>query len=391
MGWHAPFIFVIIVCAVDTVARVLIIEKRDIEKWNKKHGTNIMTVAAAMAAKAAAARRTASGTDVADAAAVPEQTGAEGEVPRVESGALTTGSRTLVGMDQCADANDGKVSESADDKRLVPGERAARASDCGDAVVVETSSSAVDAPAEETELSPWGVLVALATIPRGTVAFLMCFVFGFSLGALDATLTIRVETIWNKDSDYVGLIYLAASAPCFFVGPIAGHLADKYGPEMVVVPTILFCLPWIPLLILKTSLPGFIVYFAFSQMAGTMLNAVASLEMAKVSHFKPGISEIHQFASMNISFSVSSAVGAIVGGQIYNSVDNGWAVVCWICFAVLFVALVPGALWSGANPVFWRLARKPPPLSGLEPADRPAEIEKRAAAKAERQAVVSSA
>jgi hypothetical protein len=46
------------------------------------------------------------------------------------------------------------------------------------------------------------------------------------------------------------------------VGPIAGELADRYGSELVVLPGLIFSLPWFPVLILDKSLPAFVVFFA---------------------------------------------------------------------------------------------------------------------------------
>ena len=55
---------------------------------------------------------------------------------------------------------------------------------------------------------------------------------------------------------------MAASAPSFITGPIIGALADKYGAEWIMFPSFVFAAPWIPLMILKFSLPAFVVFFA---------------------------------------------------------------------------------------------------------------------------------
>lgn len=233
------------------------------------------------------------------------------------------------------------------------------------------------------ELSPWGVLRALVSLPRGVVAFFLFFVFGFIVGAYDASLTIRVETIWHKDADFVGLIYLAGAAPSFFTGPLAGWMSDKYGTEWVMGGILFLCLPWIPLMTLTSSLPGFVVYFAITNVVVTMINSVASLEVAIVSKFRPGISEIHEFAAMNLAFAVSSAVGAVVGGQIYNNVPNGWNVICWICFACFILMIPPALLWTGGWPLFWRAIRRPGPRSGRHPDELAKEDAEKAAREVE--------
>ncbi|TXT14479.1 uncharacterized protein COLE_00672 [Cutaneotrichosporon oleaginosum] len=317
MGWHAPFIFLIIILSLDTIARLFIIEVKDIKKLRAR--------------QAAAARALA-------AEGHPEEVAA---LERTVSGApKTEAEKQIAGLKE----------KEEEEKKVV-------------------------------ELSPWGVLKALVSLPRGIVAFFQFFVFGFVIGAFDATMAIRVETIWNKDADFVGLIYLAGAVPSFFIGPLAGWASDKIGTEYVVGAILMFCLPWIPLMTLTNSLPGFVVYFACANTVATALNTVASLEVAIVSKFREGISEIHEFAAMNLAFAVSSAVGAVVGGQILNNVENGWDVICWIGFALFILIIPPSLQFTGKWPLFWRAIKKPGPRSGVHPD----ELAKMDAEKAERE------
>ena len=43
-----------------------------------------------------------------------------------------------------------------------------------------------------------------------------------------------------------------------------GALADKYGGEWLMFPAVVLTLPFFPLMILKKSLPGFVVTFALA-------------------------------------------------------------------------------------------------------------------------------
>ncbi len=295
MGWHAPFIFLIIVLSVDTIARLFIIEVKDVKRLRAR--------------QAAAAR-------VLAAEGHPEEAAA---LERITTGPKTEAEKQIAGLEEKAE----------EDEKIV-------------------------------ELSAWGVLKALISLPRGVVAFFQFFVFGFIIGAFDATLAIRVESVWGKDADFVGLIYLAGGVPSFFIGPLAGWASDKIGTEWVAGAILLFCAPWVPLLTLTSSLPAFIVFFACA-------NTVASLEVAIVSKFRPGISEIHEFAAMNLAFAISSAVGAVVGGQILNNVKNGWNVICWIGFALFIMIFLPTLLFTGKWPLLWRALRRPGPRSGVHP------------------------
>ena len=87
--------------------------------------------------------------------------------------------------------------------------------------------------------------------------------------------------MWHKNSDFVGLVYreltaaeqgvpnnlgsVAASVPLFVTGPVIGALADKYGAEWIMAPSLLLTAPWLALLILDKSLPGFVVFFSLSR------------------------------------------------------------------------------------------------------------------------------
>jgi hypothetical protein len=222
------------------------------------------------------------------------------------------------------------------------------------------------------ELSAWHTLVTLASMPRGLVAFLLVFVFGFLVGAIDSTLAMRVSAIWNKDAKYVGIMYVIAAAPSFFGGPLAGHIADQVGAEWIVAPTLIYALPWVPLMTWHKDIAPFIVFYALGLLAIMILNSISSLEMAIVAKFKPGISEIHMFATMNLVFAVSSAVGAIVGGQIYGHVRNGWDVICWIGFTIFVVSIPPTLVYTGRRPLLSRILRIPEPRACLPPGEREA-------------------
>jgi DHA1 family vesicular acetylcholine transporter-like MFS transporter 3 len=107
LGWHAPFIFTIIICAVDLLLRLLVIEQKELPPIETPHQLQ------------------------ADREKTP--------TPATEAGQ---------GLE---------------------------------------TSCPPDASASVKELSPWGVLVALAKSPRGMNGFIATFIYGLAIGALDPT------------------------------------------------------------------------------------------------------------------------------------------------------------------------------------------------------------
>ncbi|AAW46370.2 hypothetical protein CNK02920 [Cryptococcus deneoformans JEC21] len=284
LGWHAPFIFCIIICFIDLIMRLFVLERTDLRKWEERR-LNL----------------------------------APGSLqPKVVNGEV-----------------------------IMPAQ-------------AETSpfihlTTAEKARLSGVELSPWQVLVALASSPRGMTSFIQMFAYGTIIGALEPTLTLHVQSLWGKDSDFVGLIYLAAAAPTFFCGPIVGALADKYGAEWLMLPAMVLTLPWLPLLLLKKSLSAFIVFFAFSDIFPNCAMAPTGLEVTMVARNIDGVSEIHQFAAMNIAFAISSAIGTIVGGQMYDHVPNGWAATIWFCFGMAVVVIPFLFFFAGNRSLYQRL------------------------------------
>ncbi|WWD20223.1 hypothetical protein CI109_104699 [Kwoniella shandongensis] len=290
LGWHAPFIFCIIICAIDLVLRLFVLEQKDLRKWEAKHAQRL---AASHQRVAADEERRSRGLDI--------------------------GSSDVATRD---DSPDTLVAAEVEKK-------------------------------PKTELSPWGVIVALGSSPRGMTAFVVSVVYGLVLGSLEPSLTLRVQSIWHKDADFVGLVYLAAAAPTFISGPVVGAMADKWGAEFIMLPALIMILPWLPLMLLSKSIAGFIVFFAIAEFFLSCAMGPTGLEVTMVARNIDGISEIHQFAAMNIAFAISTAIGTVAGGQMYDHLTNGWAAVIWFCFGVC-AFVIPFPFFFTGNKSFYR-------------------------------------
>nr|XP_019043632.1 hypothetical protein I302_08212 [Kwoniella bestiolae CBS 10118]OCF22562.1 hypothetical protein I302_08212 [Kwoniella bestiolae CBS 10118] len=286
MGWHAPFIFCIIALTFDLVLRLLVVEQKDLRRWEAKQ----------------------------------EQ-------------------KRLANTQSQSPANVSVNTEPVENNVVTP-----------EAAVEKQEEK------EVVELSPWKVIVTICSSGRGMTGFWLTFMYGLIIGMLEPTLTLRVQAIWHKESDFVGLIYLAAAAPTFITGPIIGTLADKFGAEYIMLPCLIIALPWLPLMMLKDSLAGFIVFFALSEVALQCASSPTGLEITLVARKTPGISEIHQFAALNVAFAISSSIGAVVGGQMYDHISpSGWAAICWFALGMIAMSLPLPFLFSGNKSIYRRL------------------------------------
>lgn len=276
-GWKAPLIFALILVVVDLIGRLLVIEQRHIYDYDcDPIGEGILMI---------------------------------NEVSKQRS--LKQTSTTTSGPEDCTP----RATQEPSTETPVQGQ----ALDQPEIIELESGS----------DLKPWEVIQALARSKRGMNGLLLTLIYGIVLGTEDPTLTLRVQDVWHKDSNFVGIIYLIASAPTFVAGPVIGHLSDKYGSEWIMFPFLAFTLPWLPLMSLRSSLVGFIFYFTLSNLGLACALGPTGLEITLAARGKKGLTEIHQFAAMNVFFAVSTCVGAIAGGQMYDHVAKGFEAVCW--------------------------------------------------------------
>ncbi|KAK6908819.1 hypothetical protein I204_01896 [Kwoniella mangroviensis CBS 8886] len=209
---------------------------------------------------------------------------------------------------------------------------------------------------ERKKESALQVVKFLFTLPRSLTGIAVNFRLGLILGAIDPTLTLRLRDQWGKDSHFAGLVYLATAVPCLITSPVEGWLADKIGAEWILSPAAILSAPFPLLMMLSKSLPGFIICFVLFFVLLNSTLAPVGVEVAAVAAQNRGISELHQFAALNLAWSISGAVGTIIGGQLYDHV--GWNAICWFSFATSLVLLPVTMVYTGERPLFYRMVYK---------------------------------
>ncbi|TFY55923.1 hypothetical protein EVJ58_g7944 [Rhodofomes roseus] len=229
--------------------------------------------------------------------------------------------------------------------------------DAGAEAAVAVAISASEMPAapvqtkERKELSLLQVMHKLLTSTRTLVVLFSTFTGSFAFAALDVTLPLRVQALWNLNSTKVGLVYLASLVPTLVSSPLAGKLSDKFGPAWVATVLFVCGIPWFGLLTLDFSLAFFIVAFAVENFFIGATSSPLTTELAAVTRSMEGVGYAHTYGTFNVVYGLANAAGSIVGGQVYGHLSNGWDALCYIDIGVLALTLVLVLLFIGETPI----------------------------------------
>ncbi|EPS99595.1 hypothetical protein FOMPIDRAFT_1124177 [Fomitopsis schrenkii] len=279
-GFHGPFIFGIIVTAVDLIGRFLIIERKHAIQW---------------------------GVD--PAAPVPRRADPEVNAPPEPSS--------------------------------TPANNPAPASQ-----------------AAQVHISLWAVLVKLVRSTRADFVLLCTLCYAWIIASQEPALPLHLQDVWHFNPSKVGLVYIAAVVPTLFSSALTGYFVDKFGTGPITVVALVFSLPWLIVLIVQSSLPLFIVVFALANfgVAGTVSPLTA--ELAAVTRQLPGVGYAHVYGAFNVAYGIGSALGPIIGGQLYDHVSRGWMAICLFGAASGLIAIVLAFLSFGEVSLYAQLRNR---------------------------------
>lgn len=199
-----------------------------------------------------------------------------------------------------------------------------------------------------------------------------CAVFlGMSMAwvtsALDSTMTLHLEEIFNFNSLQSGLVFLAVAAPSV-IEPLAGKLSDRYGSKYCITFGYLLLAPFFILLrIPNDNTKGNIALFVvLILLCGLMLVCVTSPSMAEITK---GISDLEKehpgiygkskgfgqgYGLFNVGFSVGSLIGPFQAGGTKD--HSGWGMMTLSIGIMCFLVSIISFLFSGEG---FRLLKKP--------------------------------
>jgi len=326
-GFQAPFIFGIIVTMVDLIGRLLVIERSAALKWGF------------------------------DPAAPPIA---------VEESEKSETQKTQIAVSSESDVPAGEKTKSPDFKdqenSAQPPTQATSSKDVQN-IDLETSHSRAEhsgSPPDNLP-RPISLLTVLRNLLTSSRAWATCastMIYGMILTSQEPALPLHLQAVWHFNASKVGLVYIAAVVPTLFSSTLSGWWVDKRGTGAITVISLLFALPWLVLLIIQKSLVFFIVVFALSNFAISGTVSALTTEFATISRRLEGVGYAHVYGAFNLAYGVGSALGPIIGGQIYDHISQGWMAICLFGTGLCVAAILLAFFYFEDVPIYWQLTRE---------------------------------
>ncbi|KAG2160104.1 major facilitator superfamily domain-containing protein [Suillus bovinus] len=209
------------------------------------------------------------------------------------------------------------------------------------------------------------VIIKLSQAPRALVALTMSFVYGLVQSMQEPSLPLHLQSLWAFNSDRVGLAYLAAVVPALISSPLAGYYVDRVGSHYITFTCLLLALPWWIVLTLRHSIPLFIFALAAQCFFVSGVVAPVTTELASVSRQMTGVGYAHVYGAFNLAFGIGTAVGPVIGGQIYDHARHGWTALCCITSALIVICITLAFCYTGVDPLLAKFMRHYYPIDSL--------------------------
>ncbi|KAG8829799.1 hypothetical protein FRC17_006005 [Serendipita sp. 399] len=210
---------------------------------------------------------------------------------------------------------------------------------------------------KRTQLSLFRVIITLGRSKRAFVALVNSFIYGITFTATEPTLPLRLADLYGFTSTKVGIVYLATVVPSVFSTPITGWLGDRIGVEWITVACQMLSLPWWLVMIIRGPVALMVTSLALATFFLSGITTSLTTDLAAVSRQSEGIGYAHVFGAFNFAYSCASAVGPLIGGQVYARVPHGWTVIMGMLFGLILFSAILAAYGAGEKPIFDRLFR----------------------------------
>ncbi|KAI9281006.1 major facilitator superfamily domain-containing protein [Umbelopsis sp. AD052] len=183
----------------------------------------------------------------------------------------------------------------------------------------------------------------------------LTFVSAMVLSSIELTLTLRLSDEWKYNTSQIGVVYLAEVLPGFVAGPLAGHLSDKFGAKIVILPALMVASAMCMVLGLpnqSTTIAPMIVILLLEGFFGSAVMSPIMSEIAAVvdlENKEDGESDgfARSFALFNMAMSGGTLVGPLMAGYVYSALGYFWLNVILGCIMALCIPIV--WFWVGVK------------------------------------------
>ncbi|KAG2045226.1 major facilitator superfamily domain-containing protein [Suillus americanus] len=324
-GFRAPFIFGSICAVVDLLLRLLVIERSVALKWGYDPSEPSAVVI----------------KEAPDASSTPD---------------IQLSSIPIAHVHGSTDPETNEVEEpTVPDKSRLPNARK----------LSIARRSIIDPALTQRPIPLLSVIFKLSQSPRALVALTMAFVYGLVQSMQEPSLPLHLQSVWRFNPDRVGLAYLAAVVPALISSPLAGFYVDRAGSDYITCICLLLALPWWIVMTLQHSLALFIFALAAQCFFVSGVVAPVTTELASVSRKMAGVGYAHVYGAFNLAFGIGTAVGPVIGGQIYDRARHGWTALCCITSALIVICVTLAFCYTGADPLLAKVLRHHYPIDSI--------------------------
>ncbi|TEB39101.1 MFS general substrate transporter [Coprinellus micaceus] len=217
---------------------------------------------------------------------------------------------------------------------------------------------------EEPKAKPLSFIAVMGKLirsPRAVAAFLLTLLYGRVNFVQEPSIPVHLQTVWNLTSEKVGIVFIAAVVPTLFSGPLTGWIVDRWGTEWITPLCLILAVPWFVAMSIESKLGLFIAAFGLSSFFGSGVLPPLTAELAAVARGIEGVGYGHVYGAFNAAFGAGSTIGPVIGGQLYDHLENGWQAVVYLAAGMAALGALISIYSTGDDPLLkatWRRIRR---------------------------------
>ncbi|PIL30877.1 MFS general substrate transporter [Ganoderma sinense ZZ0214-1] len=170
-------------------------------------------------------------------------------------------------------------------------------------------------PQAQAHLTVMGLLLKMVKSPRAMAPVFLSFAYGIIITAQEPALPLYLQSTYNFDVSKIGLVYIAAIVPSFIS--------------------------------FKGSIVYFLAMFACINFFFAAVISPITAELAAVTRSMDGVGYGHVYGAFNIAYGIGSAVGPVIGGQLYDHTSNGWMAIAFFDLGMIAACTLITACFLG--------------------------------------------